>query len=63
MTKKPSASEQTQPECLNVLQEFVGLFERTPQRYCLFCRANAALAPEAHKSSCPVRRATKLIGK
>jgi hypothetical protein len=33
----------------------------SPQRYCLFCKANAALGISAHKLDCPFRRASELV--
>jgi hypothetical protein len=56
-----NASGQSEPECLELLHEFVKAFESIPQRYCLFCEANAALGIEAHKPDCPFRRASQLI--
>jgi hypothetical protein len=56
--KEPKPPE---PECLELLQGFVKAFQSIPQRYCLFCEANAALGIEAHKSDCPFRRASELI--
>ena len=55
------AQDQSAPDCLELLGEFVKAFQSIPQRYCLFCAANAALGIEAHKADCPFRRASELI--
>jgi hypothetical protein len=55
------AQDQSAPDCLELLGEFVRAFQSIPQRYCLFCEANAALGPEAHRADCPLRRASELI--
>ena len=55
------ASGQSEPECLELLGEFIKAFQNIPQRYCLFCEANAGLGIEAHKPDCPFRRASELI--
>jgi hypothetical protein len=60
--KSAESAEQSKPECLELLHEFVKAFESIPQRYCLFCEANAVLGIEAHKPNCPFRRASQLIG-
>ena len=52
---------ESEPECLELLNEFVKAFQSIPQRYCLFCEANAGLGMEAHKPDCPFRRASELI--
>jgi hypothetical protein len=36
-------TRQSEPECLELLKEFVRIFETIPQQYCLFCEANTAL--------------------
>ena len=54
-------TRQSEPECLDLLKEFVRIFETIPQQYCLFCEASTALGLEAHKEDCPWRRAAKLI--
>ena len=61
--KAPKKSEppQSEPECLELLGAFVRAFQNIPQRYCLFCEANAALGIEAHNPDCPFRRASELI--
>ena len=56
--KSPKPSE---PECVELLHEFVKAFQSIPQRYCLFCEANAGLGIDAHKPDCPFRRASELI--
>ena len=44
--KKKAANQkvqdQSEPECLELLGELVKAFQSIPQRYCLFCEANAA---------------------
>ena len=55
------APKSSKPECLELLNEFVKAFQSIPQRYCLFCEANAGLGIEAHKPDCPFRRASELI--
>ena len=55
------AQDQSVPDCLELLSEFVKAFQNIPQRYCLFCEANASLGIEAHKPDCPFRRASELI--
>jgi hypothetical protein len=55
------ARKPSEPECVELLHEFVKAFQSIPQRYCLFCEANAGLGMEAHKSDCPFRRASELI--
>lgn len=55
------ASKPSEPECLELLNEFMKAFQSIPQRYCLFCEANAGMGIEAHKADCPFRRASKLI--
>jgi hypothetical protein len=57
----PKASNHTEPECLELLNEFIKAFQTIPQRYCLFCEANAGLGIEAHKPDCPFRRASELV--
>jgi hypothetical protein len=52
---------QSEPDCLELLGECVKAFQSIPQRYCLYCEANAALGPEAHRADCPLRRASELI--
>jgi len=37
------AQDQSAPDCLELLREFAKVFHSIPQRYCLFCEANAAL--------------------
>ena len=61
--KAPKQSEppQSEPACLELLSAFVKAFQSIPQRYCLFCEANAGLGAEAHKPDCPFRRASELI--
>lgn len=59
--KAKSTTRKPAPECLEVLKEFVRIFETIPQQYCLFCEANTALGMEAHKADCPWRRAARLI--
>ena len=61
--KEPKKSEphQSEPDCLELLGEFVRAFQSIPQRYCLFCEANAALGIEAHRADCPFLRASELI--
>jgi hypothetical protein len=60
--KQPSEPAQhTQPDCLELLKEFVKEFERIPQRYCRFCKAKTALGIDVHKPDCPLRRASSLI--
>jgi hypothetical protein len=54
------AQDQSPPDC-ELLGEFVKAFQSIPQRYCLFCEANAGLGIEAHKADCPFRRASELI--
>ena len=54
-------TKESEPECLELLNEFVKAFQNIPQRYCLFCEANAALGIEAHKPDCPFRRASEII--
>ena len=56
--KAPKSSE---PECLELLNEFVKTFQSIPQRYCLFWEANAGLGMEAHKPDYPFRRASELV--
>jgi len=41
--------------------EFIRMSEAMPQKYCLFCEANASLGIEAHKAECPYRKASMLI--
>ena len=55
------AQDQSAPDCLELLNEFLKAFQNIPQSYCLFCEANAALGMEAHKPDCPFRRASELI--
>ena len=55
------ASNESEPECMVLLNEFVKAFQSIPQRYCLFCEATAGLGVEAHKPDCPFRRASELI--
>jgi hypothetical protein len=55
------AQDQSAPDCLELLGEFVKAFQSIPQRYCLFCEANAGLGIEAHKPDCPFRRASELV--
>ena len=63
--KKRAANQKAQkpaePDCVELLHEFVKAFQNIPQRYCLFCEANAGLGIEAHKPDCPFRRASELI--
>jgi hypothetical protein len=64
MKKTPAnqkAPKHSESECLELLGEFIQAFQNIPQRYCLFCEANAALGIEAHKPDCPFRRASELI--
>ena len=64
MKKTPAnqkARKPPEPECLELLNEFLKAFQNIPQRYCLFCEANAGLGIEAHKSDCPFRRASELV--
>jgi len=56
-TPSDQAPQQLQPDCLELLKEFVKEFERIPQRYCRFCRAKTALGIDVHKPDCPLRRA------
>jgi hypothetical protein len=56
-----NTARQSEPECLELLKEFVRMFETIPQHYCLFCEASTALGMEAHKPDCPWRRAAELI--
>ena len=60
-TKSARSTKLDEPECLELLKEFVRIFETIPQQYCLFCEANTALGMEAHKADCPWRRAAELI--
>ena len=55
------AQDQSAPDCLELLGEFIKAFQNIPQRYCLFCEANAGLGIEAHKKDCPFRRASELL--
>ena len=55
------ASKPSESECLELLGEFIKAFQNIPQRYCLFCEANAALGIEAHRADCPFRRASELV--
>jgi hypothetical protein len=55
------ASGQSAPECLELLGEFIRTFQSIPQRYCLFCEANAGLGIEAHRPDCPLRSASELV--
>ena len=55
------AHDQPAADCVELLGEFVKAFQNIPQRYCLFCEANAALGIEAHKADCPFRRASDLV--
>jgi hypothetical protein len=64
MKKTPAnqkAPKHSEPECLELLGEFIKAFQNIPQRYCLFCEANAGLGIEAHKPDCPYRRASDLV--
>jgi len=65
MPKRPKPTEtltsEIKPECLELLNEFLKAFQSIPQRYCLFCEANAGLGIEAHKPDCPFRRASELV--
>ena len=55
------APKPPEPDCVELLYEFVKAFQSIPQRYCLFCEANAGPGIEAHKPDCPFRRASELI--
>ena len=55
------APKPPEPECLELLNEFLKAFQNIPQRYCLFCEANAGLGIEAHKADCPFRKTSELI--
>ena len=63
MSKLKSVDEPQQvlSEYRELLVEFLRFFETIPQKYCLFCEANATLSMEAHKAECPYRRASKLV--
>jgi phosphoribosyl-dephospho-CoA transferase len=52
--------EKTGPD-LELLKEFVKVFESIPQRYCLFCEASAQLGSRGHRRDCPFGLAKKLI--
>jgi hypothetical protein len=45
------ASNESEPECMVLLNEFMKVFQSIPQRYCLFCEANAALGIEAQSQT------------
>jgi hypothetical protein len=60
-TEPPIKGTFPKPDCLKLLEEFVKVFETIPQKYCLFCEANAALGLEAHKADCPYLQASNLI--
>jgi hypothetical protein len=59
---KPGAESDSESgsECLQLLAEFVEMFQTIPQSYCLFCEANTALGMAAHRETCPFRRAWEL---
>jgi hypothetical protein len=57
----PKVPMESDPECLALLHEFVKAFQNIPQRYCLFCEANAGLGIEAHKPDCPSKRASEPV--
>jgi len=63
--KKTAANQKApkppEPECMELLHEFIKAFQSIPQRYCLFCEANAGLGIDAHKPDWPFCRASELI--
>jgi hypothetical protein len=65
MTQKkiefPPQAKQLQSEHIELLIEFLTAFQNIPQKYCLLCKAKVRLGIEAHKPSCPLRRASNLI--
>lgn len=52
---------EARPEHIILLVELMSAFQRIPQRYCLLCKAKTSLGIEAHKPSCPLRRAFELV--
>ena len=57
---KLNPSAESGSECLQLLAEFVRMFQTIPQSYCLFCEANTALGMAAHRETCPFRLAWEL---
>jgi len=55
------AASSPEPDCLQMLKEFVLEFAAIPQKYCLFCGANTSLGWQAHKPKCTFAKASKLL--
>jgi hypothetical protein len=56
---KPNPNAESGSKCLQLLAEFVEMFQTIPQS-CLFCEANTALGIAAHREACLFGRAWEL---